>query len=175
MKILDELLGAVRTIPDFPKACIQFKDITPIFSNPALLRGAVVELAAPFRNAGITCVVGIEARGFILGGMLADTLGVGFVPVRKPGKLPYETVCETYDLEYGTDTLEMHVDALGPADRVLIHDDVIATGGTAAATRRLAEHTGAAVVGFAFLVELGFLSGRNKLGNNMLVHSVLQY
>ena len=173
MDIVAELDQAVRTVPDFPKPGIQFKDITPLLSDPALLRRAVEALAAPFDDDGITKVIGIEARGFILGAMLADHLGAGFVPVRKHGKLPYDTVAEEYALEYGTDRIEMHVDALRPGDRVLIHDDVIATGGTAAACYRLATHNGADVAGFAFLLELAFLNGRDALPATSRVHTVL--
>jgi adenine phosphoribosyltransferase len=174
MDIATILAQAVRTIPDFPKPGIQFKDITPILSDPVLLPKAVEALAAPFLDEGITRVVGIEARGFILGAMLAKHLGAGFVPVRKRGKLPYETVSAAYELEYGTDTIEMHIDALASTDRVLIHDDVIATGGTAAACYRLAQHSGALVVGYAFLMELGFLRGRDVLAEGLKVHAVLQ-
>ena len=173
MDIVAELEQAVRTIPDFPKPGIQFKDITPILSDPVLLCQAVEALAAPYLDDEITKVIGIEARGFILGAMLAQFLGAGFVPVRKRGKLPYETVAVEYELEYGTDAIEMHVDALEPTDRVLIHDDVIATGGTAAACYRLAQHSGAEVVGYAFLMELGFLQGRRVLKHGLRVHSVL--
>ncbi len=173
MDIVATLEQAVRTIPDFPKPGIQFKDITPILSDPALLRQAVEALAEPFLDDGITKVVGIEARGFILGAMLAHHLDAGFVPVRKHGKLPYQTVAATYDLEYGTDRIEMHVDALQPGDRVLIHDDVIATGGTAAACYRLAMHNDADVVGYAFLLELNFLRGRAALQDGLKVHAVL--
>jgi len=174
MDIAAALARAVRTVPDFPTPGIQFKDITPILGDPLLLPRAVEALAAPFVDEGITRVVGIEARGFILGAMLAQYLGAGFVPVRKRGKLPYETVAVAYELEYGTDTIEMHIDALAPTDRVLIHDDVIATGGTAAACYRLARHTGASVVGYAFLMELGFLRGRDVLEEGLQVHAVLQ-
>jgi adenine phosphoribosyltransferase len=173
--MLHEIARAVRTIPDFPKPGIQFKDITPILADPVLLQHAVALLAAPFRAADITRVVGIEARGFILGGMLAHHLDAGFVPVRKLGKLPWHTVRETYALEYGTDTIEMHRDALRPGDRVLIHDDVIATGGTAAATHRLVQSTGAVVVGFAFLAELDVLNGRGVLGEGPQVESLLHF
>ena len=155
MDVIAELYRAVRTIPDFPQSGIQFKDITPIFGHPDLLREAVTALAAPFREAGITRVLGIEARGFILGGMLAHALDVGFVPVRKQGKLPYKTVRETYALEHGT--------------------DAIATGGTAAAACRLAEHTGAEVIGYAFLIELSFLKGRAQLKEGIPFHAVLRY
>lgn len=173
MDIVAKLDQAVRTVPDFPKPGIQFKDITPLLNDPVLLRQAVDVLAAPFQDDGITKVIGIEARGFILGAMLADHLGGGFVPVRKHGKLPYETVAEEYALEYGTDRIEMHVDAVRPGDRVLIHDDVIATGGTAAACHRLATHNGANVVGFAFLLELTFLNGRDALPEASRIHTVL--
>ena len=173
MDVVAELEQAVRTIPDFPKPGIQFKDITPILSDPVLLHQAVEALAAPFRDDGITKVVGIEARGFILGAMLAQFLGAGFVPVRKRGKLPYETVAVEYKLEYGTDVIEMYVDAIEPTDRVLIHDDVIATGGTASACYRLASGFGAEVVGYAFLMELTFLQGRRVLKDGLRVHSVL--
>ncbi len=173
MDIVATLEQAVRTVPDFPKPGIQFKDITPILNDPDLLRQAVEALGAPFRDDGITKVVGIEARGFILGAMLAHHLDAGFVPVRKHGKLPYRTVAAEYELEYGTDRIEMHVDALSPGDRVLIHDDVIATGGTAAACYRLAAHNGAEVIGYAFLLELTFLHGREALQDGLKVHSVL--
>ena len=173
MDIVAELEQVVRTIPDFPKPGIQFKDITPILSDPILLHQAVEALAAPYQDDGITKVIGIEARGFILGAMLAHHLGAGFVPVRKRGKLPYETVTVEYALEYGADVIEMHIDAIEPHDRVLIHDDVIATGGTAAACYTLAHHSGAEVVGYAFLMELGFLGGRNVLQDGLRVHSVL--
>lgn len=173
--MLDQLAAAVRTIPDFPEPGIQFKDITPILADGALLRAAVDGLADPWRDHGITKVIGIESRGFILGAMLADELDAGFVPVRKEGKLPFTTVKETYDLEYGTDTIEMHIDALSESDRVLIHDDVIATGGTAAATNRLVRFAGASTVGFSFLIELGFLDGRSLLPEDATFHSLLSY
>ena len=173
MDIVAELEQAVRTISDFPKPGIQFKDITPILSDPVLLHQAVEALAEPFLDEEITKVIGIEARGFILGAMLAQFLGAGFVPVRKRGKLPYQTVAAEYKLEYGTDVIEMHVDAIEPDDRVLIHDDVIATGGTASACYRLASGFGAEVVGYAFLMELTFLQGRRVLKDGLRVHSVL--
>ena len=166
---------AVRTVPDFPQKGIQFKDITPVFSNYHLLTLAARALAEPYRDKGITAVAGIEARGFILGSLLAIELGVGFIPVRKKGKLPYDTISEEYALEYGTDTIEMHSDALGRADRVLIHDDVIATGGTAAAANRLIRRSGATVAGYSFLVELSFLGGRKQLDPDVPYHTVLAY
>lgn len=173
--MMDRLKQAVRTVLDFPTPGIQFKDITPILADRELLRYAVDELAAPYRNRGITKVLGIEARGFILGAMLADELNAGFIPVRKEGKLPFTTVIETYDLEYGTDAIEMHIDAVTDSDRVLIHDDVIATGGTAAATHRLVSFGGGSVVGYSFLVELKALNGRDVLENGIPVHSLLAY
>ena len=173
MEIVASLEQAVRTIPDFPKPGIQFKDITPLLSDPVLLNQVVEALAAPYLNDGVTKVLGIEARGFILGAMLAHRLGAGFVPVRKQGKLPYKTLSVEYELEYGTDAIEMHIDAIAAHDRVLIHDDVIATGGTAAACYNLARHSGAEVVGYAFLMELSFLQGRAVLEPGLRIHSVL--
>ena len=173
--VVEALGRAVRNVPDFPQPGIQFKDITPILGDPGLLRHAVDALAEPYRESGITKVVGIEARGFIFGGLLARELGAGFVPVRKPGKLPFETRRVEYALEYGTDRVEMHVDALVPGDRVLIHDDVIATGGTAAAAARLAVRDGVHVEGFTFLIELGFLGGRRLLDERLRYHAVLQF
>lgn len=169
----DALADALRTIPDFPEPGIQYKDITPILSNAALLHAAVSRLATPYAEANITKVVGIEARGFILGPMLARELNAGFVPVRKAGKLPHNTLEETYELEYGTDTIEIHTDALAASDRVLLHDDVLATGGTAAATARLIKRSGATLHGFSFLVELAFLEGRTALDDSTPFHSVL--
>lgn len=160
---VDALRRALRTIPDFPEPGIQFQDITPLLADPDLLACAADVLAEPFAEAGITQVVGIEARGFILAPLIADRLGAGFVPVRKEGKLPHDTLTATYELEYGTDTIEMHADALNATDRVLIHDDVIATGGTAAATADLVTRTPASVAGYAFLIELTTLKGRAEL------------
>ncbi len=173
----DQLLrldAAVRTVPDFPSPGIMFKDITPLIGDPELLRIACELLAAPFADAGITKVAGIESRGFIFGSLVAQALGAGFVLVRKPGKLPAKTVRQSYDLEYGTDTIEMHADAIVAGDRVLIHDDVIATGGTASAAGDLLKAVGADVAGFSFLVELAVLGGRHRLGSRT-VHSVLTY
>ena len=173
--MLETLSATIRTVPDFPKPGIQFKDITPVLADSQLLRFAVDQLANEWKNQGITKVIGIESRGFILGAMLADELKAGFIPVRKQGKLPFTTIRETYDLEYGSDTIEMHIDAVGPKDRVLIHDDVIATGGTAAATHRLVEFAGGSVAGFSFLIELAFLNGRSKLSGDARIHSLLSY
>lgn len=175
LKYPERLHAAVRNIPDFPSPGIQFKDITPILSDRTLLNEAIEALAKPFLDAGVTKVIGIEARGFILGCSLARRLEAGFVPIRKKGKLPYRTHTKDYDLEYGTDCVEMHVDAVQRGDRVLIHDDVIATGGTAAASWHLLQEAGADVLGFSFLVELGFLSGRALLTNGVPIHSVLHF
>lgn len=171
----EQLRAAVRNIPDFPNPGIQFKDITPILGEWNLLRMAVDALAEPYADLEITKVLGVEARGFILGSMLAHNLGAGFVPVRKKGKLPYRTLSATYDLEYGKDCIEMHEDAISAGDRILIHDDVIATGGTAAAASELVRMAGAEVVGFSFLVELSFLSGRSALKDAPRVHSVILF
>jgi adenine phosphoribosyltransferase len=143
MDSIDRLLDAIRTVPDFPEPGIQFKDITPLLANPELLSIAVEALVAPFAEAGISKVVGIESRGFILGAMLAERLGAGFIPARKKGKLPWKTVSESYALEYGADEVEVHADAVRAGDRVLVHDDVIATGGTATAVGRLVTQLGA--------------------------------
>jgi adenine phosphoribosyltransferase len=164
----------IRDIPDFPQPGIVFKDITPLLADPDLFGWIVEELAAPFSGAGIEKVIGIESRGFIFAAPVALRLGSGFVPVRKPGKLPHVTARIDYDLEYGSDSLEAHADAVRPGQRVLIVDDVLATGGTAAATRTLLEGLGAVVVASAFVVELGFLNGRQRLGRQH-VHALLAY
>jgi len=173
--MIDRLTNAVRTVPDFPKPGIAFKDITPILADPALLRFAVTALAKPFEKESIDRVIGIEARGFILGAMIAEALDVGFVPVRKPGKLPYSVHSESYALEYGSDSVEMHTDGVLPGGRVLIHDDVIATGGTAAAAGRLVATAGGHVVGYSFLIELDVLVGRTQLDERAMIHSLLHY
>ena len=164
----------IRDIPDFPKPGIVFKDITPLLGDPEAFDVSISELAKPFRDERIDAVVGIESRGFIFGAVVARELGVGFVPVRKPGKLPADTLSVSYALEYGEDTVEIHRDALSEGQEVLIVDDVLATGGTMAATCELVEKTGARITGVAFLVELGFLNGRNKLDGHA-IHSVLTY
>jgi adenine phosphoribosyltransferase len=168
------LKAAVRDVPDFPKAGILFKDITPVLRDPDLFRRTIDLLSVSSDDLGIDKVVAIESRGFILGGALAVRLGAGFVPVRKPGKLPWKARSASYALEYGTDTLEMHEDAVGPADRVLVVDDVIATGGTARATGELVEALGARVAAYLFLVELSFLGGREKLAG-CEVRSLIRY
>ena len=153
----------LRPIKDYPKPGIVFQDITPVLADAALLHDVVAAMAQPFAGSGVTHVVGIEARGFILGGAVATELRAGFVPVRKPGKLPWERVKEEYALEYGTDALECHRDGLGPGRRVLIVDDVLATGGTAEAAARLARKLGSEVVGWSFLLEISVLKGRERL------------
>jgi len=154
----------IRDIEDFPKPGITFKDITPLLAHPEALAAAVRGLSEPFADQGITKVVGMEARGFIFAAPVAVALGAGFVPVRKAGKLPWSVNRQEYQLEYGTDLLEIHQDAIAAEDRVLIVDDVLATGGTAAATVQLVGQSGADVVALAFVLELGFLSGRSALG-----------
>ncbi len=164
----------VRDIPDFPRAGVVFKDITPLLADSEALAACVDELATHFRDHPVDKVVGIEARGFIVASPVAVRLGAGFVPVRKPGKLPWEVVTETYQLEYGTDSLEIHRDAVGPGERILIVDDVLATGGTGAATARLVGELGAEVAGFGCIIELAFLDGRRKLGDLEVV-SLINY
>lgn len=154
------LAASIRDIADFPRPGVDFKDITPLLGDAALLRATVDAMAAPLADAGITKVLGVEARGFILATPVALVLGAGFVPVRKVGKLPSDVESTEYALEYGTDIIEIHRDAVTPGERVLIVDDVLATGGTAAAAVRLAETLGAEVVGLSFLLELRFLNGR---------------
>jgi adenine phosphoribosyltransferase len=161
----DDLRKLIRDVPDFPKPGILFRDITPLLADAEGLREAARLMADPFRESGLDRVVGIESRGFILGPLVARELHAGFVPVRKPGKLPSETYRESYELEYGTDTVEMHVDAVRLGHGVLIVDDLIATGGTAVAAARLVERAGGHVAGFSFLVELGALHGRARLGD----------
>ena len=153
----------IRDIPDYPKPGIVFKDITPLLADAAAFVSATRAMADPFAESGVTHVVAIESRGFILGGPIAQQLGAGFIPVRKPGKLPSQTRREQYELEYGTDAVEIHADAADGAGRVLIVDDVLATGGTAAAPCRLVESLGAVVVGFTFLIALSFLPGLARL------------
>jgi len=162
----------IRPIPDFPKPGIMFRDLTPLLLSPDALRLAVHELVQPYRDARVDVVAGMEARGFIFGALVAWQLGTGFVPLRKPGKLPAEVEAVTYDLEYGTATLEVHRDALGRGHRVLLVDDVLATGGTAAASIDLVRRLGATLVGCAFLVELAALGGRARLAGHPL-HAVL--
>jgi adenine phosphoribosyltransferase len=164
MTTVAERVGkSLRAIPDYPKAGILFQDITPVLANGALFRETITEMIGPFRSDGVTHVLGIEARGFILGGAAAVALGAGFVPARKPGKLPWERASESYDLEYGSDALEAHRDSWSAGSRVLIVDDVLATGGTARAAGQLAKVLGAEVVGWSFLLEIEGLGGRARL------------
>jgi len=169
-----QLRASIRDIPDFPKPGVTFKDITPLLNDPVAFASVVDSLAGAFITAKIDRVLGVEARGFILAAPVAYRLGAGFVPVRKAGKLPWEIEREEYVLEYGTDLLEVHRDAVHPGERVLIVDDVLATGGTAAATARLVERIGGEVVGFGFLLELAFLGGASQLEHYDVV-SLLTY
>ena len=168
----ERLRALIRDVPDFPRPGILFKDITPLLADARALADATSLMADPWRMEKIDQVVGIESRGFILGACVARELDVGFVPVRKPGKLPYRTTRVEYALEYGTDALEVHTDAVGRAARVLIVDDVLATGGTAAATCQLVEGLGASVVGLGFLTVLEFLNGRGKLPQRRIEHII---
>lgn len=164
----------IRDVPDFPKPGIVFKDITPLLRSRDALNQAIAALAEPFRLSGITAVAGIESRGFIFGSCVAQALGAGFIPIRKPGKLPWTTRRNEYVLEYGTDALEIHDDAVESSDRVLIIDDVLATGGTASAAVQLVRGFGATLVGLATVIELAFLDPRKKL-HDVEVHTLVQY
>ena len=169
-----DLKSQIRNVPDFPKAGILFYDITTLLRDPQGFKATIDMLSLPFADQRIDVVVGVESRGFILGGAVAQRIGAGFIPVRKPGKLPSKAVRETYDLEYGKDSLEIHEDAVQKGQRVLIVDDVLATGGTAHATMQLVKKLGGKLHGMAFLIELLFLDGRKKLPDEN-VFSVLQY
>ena len=169
-----DLKKYIRDIPDFPEKGIIFKDITPLLKDPLAFKETIDLLANRFKREQVDYVVGIEARGFIFGSALAYKLGVGVIPVRKKGKLPYKTNSVTYDLEYGTDTLEIHADAIDSGSRVLIIDDVLATGGTVSAVTRLVKKQNAQIVGLAFLIELSFLKGRQKLPD-LPLFSLIQY
>jgi adenine phosphoribosyltransferase len=171
---MDDLKTKIRHVPDFPKAGILFYDITTLLQDPVGFRTAVDSLSLPFKDQGIDIVVAIESRGFIFGAVVADRIGAGFAPVRKPGKLPSRSVRATYDLEYGSDSLELHEDAVRRGQRVLIVDDLLATGGTARATLDLVKRLGGTVHGLAFLIELVALNGRAKLAGEQLL-TVLQY
>lgn len=170
----EQLKSLIRAVPDFPKPGIDFKDITPLLRSPEALESACELLAQPFREQGVTAVAGIESRGFIFGSIVAQKLGAGFVPIRKPGKLPWTKRRHEYVLEYGSDALEIHDDALTPEDRVVVIDDVLATGGTLAAAAHLVRGFDATLVGLATLLELEFLGGREKLDGAPL-HSLLRY
>jgi adenine phosphoribosyltransferase len=160
-----DLSRAIRNIPDFPRPGIQFKDITPVLADPHLFAGSIDLLTQNFKRGQVDTVVGIDARGFIFAAAAAVKLGAGFVPVRKKGKLPYQTYEQEYDLEYGKNTIAIHIDAVRPGSRVLLIDDLLATGGTAAAAAALLQKVGAKVLEISFLIELGFLNGRRKLQN----------
>lgn len=160
---MEDVKKAIRDIPDFPKKGIIFKDITPVLKTPRLFKKVINDFADKYRNRGVTAIAGIESRGFIFGSALALKLGLPFIPIRKKGKLPYKTISATYALEYGSDTIEMHEDAIASGDTVLILDDLAATGGTAKATAELVEKAGGKVFGFAFVIELAFLNPRAKL------------
>ena len=168
------LRGLIRDIPDFPKPGIIFKDITPLLRDPAGLAMAVEVMANPFRKDRVDLVIGAESRGFIFGTAIAQSLSCGFVPIRKPGKLPGETHRAEYELEYGKDVLEMHVDAVRPGQRVLMVDDLLATGGTMSACIEMVRRTGATIAAATFLIELDFLDGRKRLGE-VPVHSAIRY
>lgn len=171
---MDEIRARIRDVPDFPQKGIVFKDITPVLSDPKLFRRVIDAFVARWKDERIDKVVAIESRGFIFGAPLAYALGAGFTIVRKPGKLPWQVIREAYSLEYGENVLELHVDAVGPKDRVLVVDDVLATGGTADAVGRLVARQGGQLVAYSFLVELGFLHGARRLGPAR-VHSLLSY
>lgn len=168
------VMAVVRDVPDFPSPGILFKDITPVLADPSLMAEIIAAMTAPFRDDDITHIVAIESRGFLFGMPMALALGASFVPVRKPGKLPWETVSESYALEYREDVLEMHRDAVNADSRVLVVDDVLATGGTAEAAIRLTRRLGATVVGVSMLSELSFLNGRSRLGDTP-VHAIVTY
>ncbi|MGQ0628497.1 MAG: adenine phosphoribosyltransferase [Phycisphaerales bacterium] len=169
------LRSLIREIPDFPKPGIGFKDFTPLLREPRALALAVELMANPYRGKHVDLVIGTESRGFIFGTALAQALSAGFVPIRKPGKLPYKTISTSYDLEYGTDKVEMHVDAIAPGQRVLLVDDLLATGGTMEACCKLVRSLDAVVVGITVLIELTFLPGRAKLAPHGDVHAVVRY
>lgn len=169
-----DLKALVRSIPDFPKPGILFRDITPLIGNAEGFETLINQMAEPLLSADVELIVGPEARGFIFGSALSNALHTGFVPARKPGKLPYDTISYEYGLEYGTDELQIHVDAIRPGSRVAIVDDLLATGGTALACARLVEKAGGVVAGFVFAIELCDLGGRDTLAGYP-VHTVLQY
>lgn len=171
---MSQLEDLIRDIPDFPEKGVVFKDITPVLADPTAFGSLIDQMSEPFADAGITKVAGIEARGFTLATPVADRIGAGFIPLRKPGKLPYETVKEEYELEYGMDALEVHTDAVFEGEKVLLVDDVIATGGTAKAAIQLLRHVGAEVVGLSVFIELVFLGGVQKI-DNVPLHALLRY
>ncbi|MEN9285268.1 MAG: hypothetical protein RLZZ179_2761 [Verrucomicrobiota bacterium] len=171
----DSLRAAVRDVPDFPQPGIVFKDITPVLADGPLFRRTIDLMCEGLREAGVSKVMGIDARGFIFAGAVADRLGLGFIPVRKKGKLPWQTVGTGYDLEYGSNHIELHSDAVAPGERVWLIDDVLATGGTAAAAADLVGQLGGSLAGMTFFIELSFLEGRKRLPAGPQVRTVLSY
>ena len=163
MNLIDQIKSTIREVEGYPKPGIVFKDITPVLANPGLVKQIIAEMVNRFRDKEIHAIAAIEARGFILGSILAHQLGCSFIPVRKAGKLPSDTHKQRYDLEYGTAEIEVHSDAVVPGSRVLVHDDLLATGGTASAAAKLVESLGAQLAGFSFLINLGFLPGEKFL------------
>jgi adenine phosphoribosyltransferase len=168
-----DLQRFIRDVPDFPKKGVVFKDITPLLADPRALAAAVEQLAAPYAASGVQVVAGIESRGFIFGALVAQRLGAGFVPIRKPGKLPHKSLRQTYDLEYGSDAVEIHTDAVAKGQKVLMVDDLLATGGTMSAACSLVRKLGGQIVGVAFVIELCFLHGRDKL-TGLPLHTLIQ-
>ena len=173
-RMIDAIRAKIRDVPDFPRKGIVFKDITPVISDRHLFRQVIDALATRWRGEAIQKVVGIESRGFIFAAPLAYAIGAGFTIVRKPGKLPWQAIREIYALEYGEDSLEMHIDAIGPGERVLVVDDLLATGGTAEAVGRLVQRQGADLAGYSFVVELASLNGARRLGAGK-VHALVRY
>ncbi len=171
--VIEYLNDTIRTVSDFPIPGIQFKDITTLLNNPDAMKLTTDFLIRPYKGIAVDKVVGLESRGFLFGTNMAIALNAGFVPVRKPGKLPSVTNEVSYDLEYGTSTLQIHTDAIRPGDRVIIHDDLIATGGSANAARMLVEGLGGVVIAYSFIIELAFLNGREKLNKDIPIHSLI--
>lgn len=171
---ITDIAAKIRNIPDFPKPGILFKDITPLLADAEALAATTAHLSLPFAGQRIDAVVGMESRGFLLGPAIAMKLSAGFVPVRKPGKLPYKTLSATYELEYGTDSIEIHEDAIFQGANIVIHDDVVATGGTALAATELVQRLGGNIVGYSFIIELSFLDGASKLTSIAPVHSLIK-
>jgi len=171
---MDQIKAKIRNVPDFPLPGIQFKDITPLVQDPVSLRIVISELIKPFKNSNITAIAGMEARGFIFGSLAAWELGVGFIPLRKPGKLPYDVQKVDYALEYGEASLEAHIDAITKGDKILLVDDLLATGGTAKASCELVEKLGGEIVACTFVIELAMLHGREQLANYP-IHTLVKY
>ncbi|KUO54307.1 MAG: adenine phosphoribosyltransferase [Alphaproteobacteria bacterium BRH_c36] len=173
---MSDLKHLVRSIPDYPKPGIIFRDVTTLFADAQGFKATIAQMAEPYRIEPIDAVAGIEARGFILGGAIADRLGCGFIPIRKKGKLPWNTIGQEYDLEYGTDTIEIHEDAVKPGERILVVDDLIATGGTAEAAIKLITRTGGDVIGAVFVIDLPEIGGRKKIeALNVPCHAIMAF